>query len=494
VTVQLSRNQKLFASAFAQASGLDPRAIEAWMIAEEPAGASTGYRGTQDWLNIGITDSGPQGQGNSVWQDPVKAGTFSGRWLKGQVADPGFGKAAAGIQAIARTAGQSPQAQLTAVANSPWASSHYGGAAKLIGLLGQVGGKLPAVGVATGSSGGVGSIAQIPSVKAPTIAGPNLFTTLGGLEAARQTVAGDTSGTPDALQQGWDTLAALIAPSLKSSSGGIIQAPSASSPNAPQDRNVTSSALDKAVRTADALVGARYTWGGGHGGWQSLSALRAGGVDCSGFVSAVLHAAGLHMPVPQTTAGLPSYLAHGQGRFITVWDRAMGSQAHVIIDINGQFYESGGMLGGGVTKMSQPQAQQELGGGGFVPYHPNVVGGKSAAMPVHPNVARSRGGGDNGPISMHANADRAIAAGPTEPTPALQPSTLKTNTTPQPVAGIVPPIQSSTPTTPLPKASPSVVPKVNPSLVSTPTTTTPKAPDLLGTKPLEEFKVPKVAG
>lgn len=543
----LSRNQRLFASAFAQASGLDPRAVEAWMIAEEPAGARVGYKGTQDWLNIGITDSGPMGAGNTVWQDPVKAGIFSARWMAGKVSDPGFGTAASGIQAIMRTAGQSPQAQLTAIANSPWASSHYGGAARLISLLGQVGGKLPSTPAAPGSgtNGASSPVAKIGTVKAPVIAGPNLYTTLGGLESARQAVAGDTSGQPDALQQGWDALSALIAPSLQGSSGNILKVNSPSGTgDKPQDSALKGSALSNATHAANALVGASYTWGGGHAGWQSLASLRSGGIDCSGFVSAVLHAAGLKMSGPQTTAGLPSYLAGGQGRYITVWDRADGSQAHVIININGQFYESGGRINNGVVKMTPLQAQQELSGGGFVPYHPNLV--KSSTV-VH--TASRSGGGDSGPITMHANTAQSTVPGnsrvvhvssdeagqpkvllqftsgddkgkyyhvtqATDPLavgqyvpkgttlagtlgwdePGAEASTLlKTNATPQPVAGSVPENQNSTPTTPLPKASP----PVNPSLVGVPkvpTVRVPSMPDPLSSQsPIAELKLPKVA-
>ena len=104
---------------------------------------------------------------------------------------------------------------------------------------------------------------------------------------------------------------------------------------------------------ADELMGLPYVWGGGHGGWQLV-----GGYDCSGFVSAVLHAGG-YLGSPQTTDTLPGQtgIASGPGRYVTIFDRT-GNGGHVIIDLGGTFYESGGStLGGGgagVKKITPP--------------------------------------------------------------------------------------------------------------------------------------------
>ena len=104
---------------------------------------------------------------------------------------------------------------------------------------------------------------------------------------------------------------------------------------------------------ADELMGLPYVWGGGHGGWQLV-----GGYDCSGFVSTVLHAAG-YLGSPQTTDTLPGQpgIAPGPGRYVTIFDRT-GSSGHVIIDLNGTFYESGGSAAGGggagVKKIQPP--------------------------------------------------------------------------------------------------------------------------------------------
>ncbi|HEY1713561.1 MAG TPA: hypothetical protein VGG07_11700 [Solirubrobacteraceae bacterium] len=112
------------------------------------------------------------------------------------------------------------------------------------------------------------------------------------------------------------------------------------------------------VNEANSLVGKPYVYGGGHSGWGAQT-----GYDCSGFVSAVLHAGG-YLTSPVDTTALPSQpgMVSGPGQYVTVYDRALsGQNGHVIIQINGQFYESGGMHGawgggGGVQKIGTPSA------------------------------------------------------------------------------------------------------------------------------------------
>jgi cell wall-associated NlpC family hydrolase len=112
------------------------------------------------------------------------------------------------------------------------------------------------------------------------------------------------------------------------------------------------------VQEADSLVGKPYVWGGGHNNFGPQT-----GYDCSGFVSAVLHAGG-YLSSPADTQTLPSQagIAQGPGQYVTIYDRTdAGSSDHVIIQINGQFYESGGEQGswgggGGVAKIATPSA------------------------------------------------------------------------------------------------------------------------------------------
>jgi len=130
---------------------------------------------------------------------------------------------------------------------------------------------------------------------------------------------------------------------------------------APLGSSVAPAAMAKAqdmVRMADSLLGKPYILGGGHAGWGPSS-----GYDCSGFVSAVLHAGG-YLNEPVATTNLPEQdgILSGPGKIVTIYDRALpGENGHVIICINGQFYESGGMAGpwgggGGVEKIGKPSA------------------------------------------------------------------------------------------------------------------------------------------
>ena len=135
------------------------------------------------------------------------------------------------------------------------------------------------------------------------------------------------------------------------------------------------------LSTAQALLGAKYTSGGGHGSSANdpIEMLKKIGVDCSGFVSRVLSSGGLPT-TGLTTEGLASSsaLSKGAGRYVTVFDRAnAGANSHAIIDILGHYFESGGNPKynprGGVSLLTAAQAKGELGSGGFVAYHPNAV-------------------------------------------------------------------------------------------------------------------------
>ncbi|HEY1690059.1 MAG TPA: phage tail tip lysozyme [Solirubrobacteraceae bacterium] len=131
------------------------------------------------------------------------------------------------------------------------------------------------------------------------------------------------------------------------------------------------------LKTAQALVGTGYTSGGGHAGWDPVAALKQIGVDCSGFVSQVLHSGGSPLSNPLTTEGLAqtNALTKGHGKYVTVFDRAnAGENSHALIDVLGHYYESGGNPEynprGGVTALTKAQAEGELSGGGFVAYRP----------------------------------------------------------------------------------------------------------------------------
>src|SRR5947209_922963 len=135
----LSAGQQQFGSRLAAQTGLDPKVITAWLLAEESGGAAQSRQqaGNNDWLNIGYTDSATYGSSDSIWSNPTTAADATAGWLKGQNTVPRYGTASSGIQAILQTAGQSPQAQVAALQHSGWASSGY---PSLPSLLAQVGG------------------------------------------------------------------------------------------------------------------------------------------------------------------------------------------------------------------------------------------------------------------------------------------------------------------------------------------------------------------
>ncbi|MGH2861606.1 MAG: NlpC/P60 family protein [Solirubrobacteraceae bacterium] len=116
--------------------------------------------------------------------------------------------------------------------------------------------------------------------------------------------------------------------------------------------------IQSMIQEASSLIGQPYVWGGGHNSFGPQS-----GYDCSGFVSAVLHAGG-YLTSPQDTETLPTAagIESGPGQYVTIYDRTTpGQEGHVIMEIDGQFYESGGQQGswgggGGVEKISTPSA------------------------------------------------------------------------------------------------------------------------------------------
>lgn len=132
----LTSGQEQFAARLAQLTGLDPRVISAWELAEESGRAAKAYQaaGYFNWLNIGQFDSGPgQIAFNDSFKDPITAAEETAKFLEGT-----WGGASSSIRAILATAGESPQQQISAIASSNWASSHYGGGANLRGTYDEL--------------------------------------------------------------------------------------------------------------------------------------------------------------------------------------------------------------------------------------------------------------------------------------------------------------------------------------------------------------------
>jgi hypothetical protein len=97
----------------------------------------------------------------------------------------------------------------------------------------------------------------------------------------------------------------------------------------------------KMVAQADRMdaMHTSYKYGGGHGSF-------AGPWDCSGAVSAVLHAGGL-LSSPMTTDGLKTWGSAGNGGLVTVGVRgSTGREAHTMMLLGSKGFESGGSNGG----------------------------------------------------------------------------------------------------------------------------------------------------
>ena len=133
----LTSGQGKFAARLAQLTGLSPRVVAAWELAEESGSAARGReaQGNFNWLNIGYFDSGTGRIAfDKAFSDPISAAEQTARFLKGT-----WGGASSSIRAILNTVGQGPQQQMMAIANSDWASSHYGGGANLLGTYNELG-------------------------------------------------------------------------------------------------------------------------------------------------------------------------------------------------------------------------------------------------------------------------------------------------------------------------------------------------------------------
>jgi cell wall-associated NlpC family hydrolase len=207
-------------------------------------------------------------------------------------------------------------------------------------------------GTAASSSGGAGLTTSSDSAQFANMLAANQASAITGTDDTSQDTGLTGTGLSDSL------LSALTGSSGTSTTGltgtdgasGLGTATAATNANA-------SSQVQAMTDQANSLLGKPYVWGGGHSGWGPQA-----GYDCSGFVSAVLHAGG-YLSSPQDTQTLPAQpgIENGPGQYVTIYDRtdAGSGNDHVIIDIAGQFYESGGGHGawgggGGVEKIAQP--------------------------------------------------------------------------------------------------------------------------------------------
>jgi hypothetical protein len=133
----LTSGQAKFAGRLAELTGLDPHVVAAWELAEESGSAAQGREVASNfnWLNIGYFDSGAGRIAfDETFGDPISAAEQTAKFLKGE-----WGGASPSIRAILNSVGHSPDEQMAAIANSDWASSHYGGGANLHGTYNELG-------------------------------------------------------------------------------------------------------------------------------------------------------------------------------------------------------------------------------------------------------------------------------------------------------------------------------------------------------------------
>ena len=114
-------------------------------------------------------------------------------------------------------------------------------------------------------------------------------------------------------------------------------------------------AVSGAIAAANAIKDAPYSWGGGHGSFESS------GYDCSGSVSYALHGGGL-LSAPLDSGGLMSYGDAGAGNWITVY----ANPGHAYVVIAGLRFDTSGDSSG-----TGPSWYTDTGSGaGYVARHP----------------------------------------------------------------------------------------------------------------------------
>lgn len=117
-----------------------------------------------------------------------------------------------------------------------------------------------------------------------------------------------------------------------------------------------------AVDTADPP----YVWGGGHGSFASASQ----GQDCSGFVSAAVHAGG-YLDTPVTSGEFARIFPGGEGEWVTIY----GDSKHVLMKVK---YPDGNW------RWAETSSSNPSGGAGWVPDSIGESGAREHGNACHP--------------------------------------------------------------------------------------------------------------
>lgn len=392
----LTQGQSQFVSRLSANTGLNPGVVTSWVLAEESGGAAQQRQASNnhDWLNVGYTDSGQRGTGNSVWSNPIHAADATSNWLKGSWNDPGFGKASSGIQGIVGTARMSPQAQIQAIQRSGWASSGYPALGQLFSQYG-----------AGAPNARLAGAAQSKMPKAPSTGTTTTTTT------APKTTTTTSGGQPDVNAAGIAALMSAANKPINTSgkvSGGNLLSSFASNVasgayTTPVVKTTSTTAGIATQRTSQAVAGKAVNdavAGGANADSQKLlkmiasvsgapysqanhnaigeksGQIKAQGTDCSGLISWLMGPQGLGLwSASQTTPTIPGApgLQKGAGSTITVYNNAQaGNAGHVFIKIGNAFFASEGGVGVHELPASEAQAYLTSGsaGGTYQAFHP----------------------------------------------------------------------------------------------------------------------------
>ncbi len=97
----------------------------------------------------------------------------------------------------------------------------------------------------------------------------------------------------------------------------------------PSSRHALPARVVAMIAAGNRIATLPYIYGGGHGSFV------AGGYDCSGSVSYVLHAAGL-LSIPEDSGQMESYGAAGPGRYVTIYANA----GHAFMTVAGRRFDT----------------------------------------------------------------------------------------------------------------------------------------------------------
>jgi hypothetical protein len=211
----LTPGQEKFAGVVARETGLDPRVIGAWVKSEQSGSAAEYYdnKNYHNYLNIANTDSGPaSGAHSSVWSNPETAGKATAEWMRGRGRIAGeYGRPAAGIMAILKYAGKSPQEQIEAIGRSGWATApDYG--SKIGTLYHELSGHqlalISAVQRAAGAKAGIAPVIPEGSHATPAAPAENPIDAITAIHTGAVSPGTDSS----MISKNWELLKSLFDP------------------------------------------------------------------------------------------------------------------------------------------------------------------------------------------------------------------------------------------------------------------------------------------